>query len=246
MKKTKIFYISFDDGSKVYENAYDFMEYAKSRGLDVNGGTFELSEAFRYDDGSPRQWFDLVKYDYSDGIKYYPYEDGNPVESFKHCSCPNSQLYNGHLWKCPMISYLRESLAVTGQLEDQEWQKYLDYKPTSITGTEKELRKSFKEVEGSERNIPCELALLAIGFVGPEQPILEQFGIELDGRSNAKANLRDFKTSVEGVFAAGDVRRGQSLVVWAISEGRECAASVDEYLMGETSLERKDTSMLAI
>ena len=112
--------------------------------------------------------------------------------------------------------------------------------------TEKNGRKSFKEVEGSERNIPCELALLAIGFVGPEQPILEQFGIELDGRSNAKANLRDFKTSVEGVFAAGDVRRGQSLVVWAISEGRECAASVDEYLMGETSLERKDTSMLAI
>ena len=134
------------EGSKNYENAYDFMEYAKSRGLDVNDGTFELSEAFRYDDGSPRQWFDLVKYDYSDGIKYYPYEDGNPVESFKHCSCPNSQLYNGHLWKCPMISYLRESLAVTGQLEDQEWQKYLDYKPTSITGTEKELRKSFKEV----------------------------------------------------------------------------------------------------
>ena len=107
-------------------------------------------------------------------------------------------------------------------------------------------RKSFKEVAGFERDIPCELALLAIGFIGPEQPILEQFGIELDGRSNAKANLRDFKTSKEGVFAAGDVRRGQSLVVWAISEGRECAASVDEYLMGETSLERKDTSMLAI
>lgn len=112
--------------------------------------------------------------------------------------------------------------------------------------TQEDGRKSFKEVEGSERDIPCELALLAIGFVGPEQPILKQFAVELDGRSNAKANLRDFKTSAEGVFAAGDVRRGQSLVVWAISEGRECAASVDEYLMGETSLERKDTSMLAI
>lgn len=107
-------------------------------------------------------------------------------------------------------------------------------------------RKSFKEIQGSERDIPCELALLAVGFVGPDQPILKQFGVELNARSNAKANLTDFKTSVEGVFAAGDVRRGQSLVVWAISEGRECAASVDEYLMGETSLERKDTSMLAI
>tara|TARA_B100000676_G_C18057703_1_gene835591 strand:- start:77 stop:1558 length:1482 start_codon:yes stop_codon:yes gene_type:complete len=112
--------------------------------------------------------------------------------------------------------------------------------------TEKDGRKSFKEVENSERDVPCELALLAIGFVGPEQPILEQFGIETDVRSNAKANLKDFKTSVDGVFAAGDIRRGQSLVVWAISEGRECAASVDEFLMGETTLERKDASMLAI
>jgi glutamate synthase (NADPH/NADH) small chain len=107
-------------------------------------------------------------------------------------------------------------------------------------------RRTFKEVEGSERDIPCEIALLAIGFVGPDQPILKQFGVELNTRSNAKASIKDFKTSVEGVFAAGDVRRGQSLVVWAISEGRECAASVDEYLMGVTSLERKDTSMLAI
>jgi glutamate synthase (NADPH/NADH) small chain len=111
---------------------------------------------------------------------------------------------------------------------------------------DKEGRNSFKEIEDSERDIPCELALLAVGFVGPDQPILKQFGIEVNNRSNAKANLSDFKTSTEGVFAAGDVRRGQSLVVWAISEGRECAASVDEYLMGETSLERKDTSMLAI
>jgi glutamate synthase (NADPH/NADH) small chain len=112
--------------------------------------------------------------------------------------------------------------------------------------TEEDGRRTFKEIEGSERDIPCEIALLAIGFVGPDQPILKQFGVELNTRSNAKASIKDFKTSVEGVFAAGDVRRGQSLVVWAISEGRECAASVDEYLMGVTSLERKDTSMLAI
>ena len=106
--------------------------------------------------------------------------------------------------------------------------------------------KLFKEVEGTERDIPCDLAFLAVGFVGPEQKILKQFDVDLDKRSNVKANIRDFKTSKEGVFAAGDVRRGQSLVVWAISEGRECAASVDEYLMGKTKLERKDTSMLAI
>lgn len=112
--------------------------------------------------------------------------------------------------------------------------------------TKEDGSKSFKEVEGSEREIPCDLALLAIGFVGPEQSLLSQFGVVTDSRSNAKANLKDFKTSVDGVFAAGDVRRGQSLVVWAISEGRECAASVDEYLMGITKLERKDNSMLAV
>ena len=107
-------------------------------------------------------------------------------------------------------------------------------------------RKSFKEIEGSEREIPCDLALLAIGFVGPDEPLIEKFGVITDPRSNAKANLKDFKTSVEGVFAAGDIRRGQSLVVWAISEGRECAAAVDEFLMGSTKLERKDNSMLSV
>ena len=107
-------------------------------------------------------------------------------------------------------------------------------------------RKSFKEIEGTEREIPCDLALLAIGFVGPDEPLIEKFGVITDPRSNAKANLKDFKTSVEGVFAAGDIRRGQSLVVWAISEGRECAAAVDEYLMGSTKLERKDNSMLSV
>jgi len=106
--------------------------------------------------------------------------------------------------------------------------------------------KSFTEVEGSERDIPCDLALLAIGFLGPDQPLIKKFGVETDPRSNAKANLRDYKTSVEGVFAAGDIRRGQSLVVWAISEGRECARNVDIFLMGTSNLESKDESMLAI
>ena len=112
--------------------------------------------------------------------------------------------------------------------------------------TKEDGSKSFKEVEGSEKEIPCDLALLAIGFVGPDQPLIDNFGIQTTPRSNAKANLKDFKTSVEGVFAAGDIRRGQSLVVWAISEGRECARSVDIFLMGSSNLESKDESMLAI
>jgi len=108
-------------------------------------------------------------------------------------------------------------------------------------------RPGFKEIPGSEKELPCDLALLAVGFLGPESKgILEQFGIELDPRSNVKANLKDYKTSVEKVFTAGDMRRGQSLVVWAISEGRECAKSVDEFLMGSSVLQSKDTSMLAV
>ena len=75
---------------------------------------------------------------------------------------------------------------------------------------------------------------------------MEQFGVELDPRTNVKANEKDYKTNVDKVFAAGDMRRGQSLVVWAISEGRECARSVDEFLMGESLLESKDMSHLAI
>lgn len=108
-------------------------------------------------------------------------------------------------------------------------------------------RPGFKEIPGTEQELPCDLALLAVGFLGPEgKGIVEQFGVELDPRSNVKANLKDYKTSVEKVFTAGDMRRGQSLVVWAISEGRECAKSVDEYLMGSSVLESKDASMLAV
>jgi glutamate synthase (NADPH/NADH) small chain len=112
---------------------------------------------------------------------------------------------------------------------------------------EEDGRKSFKEIPGTERELPCDLALLAIGFVGPEKDgLLDQFGVTLDPRSNVKASRKDYKTSVDKVFAAGDMRRGQSLVVWAISEGRECARSVDTFLMGESKLESKDLSLLAI
>lgn len=101
----------------------------------------------------------------------------------------------------------------------------------------------FEEIAGTERVIPCELAFLAAGFLHPQHTgMIEQFGVELDERGNVKSN--NFQTSVDHVFACGDMRRGQSLVVWAISEGREAARAVDEYLMGSSKLEAKDSSLL--
>ena len=96
-----------------------------------------------------------------------------------------------------------------------------------------------EEVEGSTFVIPADLILLAMGFVGPrKQGLLEQSGVELDARGNVKANTSDYHTSHERIFTCGDMRRGQSLVVWAISEGRQCARAVDEALMGVTELPR--------
>lgn len=97
-------------------------------------------------------------------------------------------------------------------------------------------RFSPQEVQGSEREIPAQLAFLAMGFLGPEDSIAEELDLERDNSSNVRADYGKFETSVEGVFAAGDMRRGQSLVVWAINEGREAARECDRYLMGETSL----------
>ncbi|REJ69629.1 MAG: glutamate synthase subunit beta [Planctomycetota bacterium] len=92
------------------------------------------------------------------------------------------------------------------------------------------------EIEGSEREWKADLVLLAMGFLGPEQYILDGLDVELDGRGNYQAEHGRFATSLEGVFAAGDCRRGQSLVVWAINEGRGVARAVDQYLMGVSSL----------
>lgn len=90
---------------------------------------------------------------------------------------------------------------------------------------------SFVEVPGSEKEIPCQLALLAMGFVHPQHiGFINDLGIGLDERGNVKATEKDYRTNISKVFAAGDMRRGQSLVVWAISEGRECARKVDEFL----------------
>jgi len=92
-----------------------------------------------------------------------------------------------------------------------------------------------KEIAGSEFEIEADVVILAVGFLHPEQGLLEKFEIEVDSRKNVKTD-DDFQTSVKKVFSAGDMRRGQSLVVWAISEGRLCARAVDEFLMGESSL----------
>ena len=95
------------------------------------------------------------------------------------------------------------------------------------------------EVPGSEFEMPADLVLLAMGFLGPAQKgLLEELGVEKDARSNVKADTEKYQTSVAKVFAAGDMRRGQSLVVWAIREGRQCARSVDEFLMGASDLPR--------
>jgi len=93
-----------------------------------------------------------------------------------------------------------------------------------------------KEVPGTARTIDCQLALLALGFLGPEQEIISRFSLETDARTNVKAEHNHFTTNVPGIFAAGDMRRGQSLVVWAINEGRGAARECDKFLMGSTRL----------
>jgi glutamate synthase (NADPH/NADH) small chain len=103
----------------------------------------------------------------------------------------------------------------------------------------------FEEKPGSERIVECGLALLAMGFTNPQQEgLLHELDIETDARGNVMAGEKSFQTNIARVFACGDMRRGQSLVVWAISEGRECARKVDEYLCGHSLLETKDGSLL--
>ena len=97
------------------------------------------------------------------------------------------------------------------------------------------------EVPNSEFEMKADLVLLAMGFVSPVQAVVDAFGVDKDARQNAKAATegdKAYKTNVAKVFAAGDMRRGQSLVVWAIREGRQCARAVDEFLMGASDLPR--------
>ena len=101
---------------------------------------------------------------------------------------------------------------------------------------DKEGRVVFDEVPGTEKVWPADLVLLALGYLGPEQQLLSQLTVETDDRTNAKAEYGKYTTNVEKVFAAGDARRGQSLVVWAINEGREAARECDKFLMGYSNL----------
>jgi glutamate synthase (NADPH/NADH) small chain len=119
------------------------------------------------------------------------------------------------------------------QIVDLEWTSSTDGRPSKFT-----------EKEGSIREIPCELALLAMGFLHADPAgIIDELDVALDERGNVKASEQNYKTNIAKVFTAGDMRRGQSLVVWAISEGRECARQVDIFLTGSTLLASKDASL---
>lgn len=96
------------------------------------------------------------------------------------------------------------------------------------------------ELPNTEKHWDCDMVLLALGFVGSENTLAEQMGLEMDFRTNIKATTKNYMTNVTGIFCAGDMRRGQSLIVWAISEGRQAAHHVDAYLMGHSNLPLKD------
>jgi len=140
-----------------------------------------------------------------------------------------------------------ESIAVFGD-DPREYlvtaRKFLTHDDGNVSGIEivdvewenKDGRFIPNQKEDTVRVIPAQLVLLAMGFLGPEQPLVDQLGLEKDQRSNVKAEHEKYVTSIEGVFAAGDMRRGQSLVVWAINEGRGAARECDRWLMGETQL----------
>ena len=105
-------------------------------------------------------------------------------------------------------------------------------------------RPQLKEIPNTEKHWDCDLVFLALGFTGPETTLIEQLGLETDFRTNVKASPHNYMTNIEGVFAAGDMRRGQSLIVWAISEGRQAAHHIDSYLMGKSNLPLKDDNDL--
>lgn len=122
------------------------------------------------------------------------------------------------------------------QIVDLQWTHGEDGRPSRFT-----------EIPGSSREIPCQLVLLAMGFLHPQhEGLIEELGVEKDERGNVKATEKNYQTSIPKIFSAGDMRRGQSLVVWAISEGRECARKVDEFLVGTSQLEARDHSLLEL
>ncbi len=132
-------------------------------------------------------------------------------------------------WNILTKEFITENGHVTGlKTVEVKWEK-----------DPKSGRMQFTEVPGSEKIWPADLVLVAIGFSGPEQSLMEQLGVKLDQRGTVDAPLTDYQTNVKNIFSAGDCRRGQSLIVWAISEGREAAYNVDKFLMGHSNLPRK-------
>jgi glutamate synthase (NADPH/NADH) small chain len=131
------------------------------------------------------------------------------------------------MWSVDTVAFDGADGRVTGvQCVKVEWQQEAG-------------RWKMNPIPGSEFNLKADLVLLAMGFVHPvHEGMLSGLGVELDERKNVKASTDDYRTSVDKVFAAGDMRRGQSLVVWAIREGRQCARAVDEFLMGRSDLPR--------
>ena len=131
-------------------------------------------------------------------------------------------------WSITTKNFIDAKGSVTGmQTVRVEWQN------------DEDGRMQMSEVDGSANSLPADLVLLAMGFVHPtHEGLIEDLKVELDESGNVKANTDDYQTSLPKVFAAGDIRRGQSLVVWAIREGRQCARAVDEFLMGSTELPR--------
>ncbi len=125
---------------------------------------------------------------------------------------------------------------VTKSLEGDSNGQVKDVHTVRVQWSQTNGRWASQEIPGTERVWRTQLVLLALGFLGPEDQLLLQLGVERDDRSNARAEYGSYLTSIPGVFAAGDIRRGQSLVVWAINEGREAARECDRYLMGRTEL----------
>jgi len=130
----------------------------------------------------------------------------------------------------------REYAVMTTRFVGDENGRIKELHTCQVKWEEKDGRLVPEEIVGTEKVYPAQLVLLAMGFMGPENTLLQNLGVEQDSNSNAMAEFGSYETNLQGVFAAGDMRRGQSLVVWAIREGRGAARECDRYLMGDTSL----------
>ena len=130
----------------------------------------------------------------------------------------------------------RDFALLTKRFEGDASGRVKELRAVSVEWVRENGRTVPRELPGTDRVFPANLVLLAMGFLGPEESLLDRLGVERDQRSNARADMGRYATSAPGVFAAGDARRGQSLVVWAIREGREAARECDRFLMGETVL----------